>query len=88
MWRHSGTFHNDDCIDIVDLPSITIKQVDGVVEKDHATHIFPTVVVGGEVLSDIPEGGSPEQRIDHGVDKNVGVQMASKTEGIRNRNTS
>src|SRR2546421_11372094 len=56
------------------------------VKEDGTGLVFPAQVAGGEVCSDVTEGGSAKQGIDNGVDDGVSVRVTgeAKFKGDRN----
>src|SRR5947209_9797676 len=48
------------------------------VKEDGTGLVFPAQVAGGEVCSDVTEGGSSKQGIDNGVDDGVGVRVTGE----------
>jgi hypothetical protein len=45
------------------------------VKEDGTGLVFPAHIAGGEVCSNVTEGGSAKQGIDNGVDDGVGVRV-------------
>jgi hypothetical protein len=52
---------------------VLIEQVAGIFKKDGTGFIFPTEIVGGEVLPNIAQSCRTKQSIDYGVDDRIGI---------------
>src|SRR5690606_14884529 len=70
---------HDGAIDILYSPAAVVKHLRYLSQEKLAVHPFPSSVGVVEVIADIPQIGSPQQRITNGMNEHISIRMSCRT---------
>jgi len=82
VWVDFGLLGHKGAVDVAHAPSFVLKEGEGTGEEDFAVDVFVLGTGVGKVEPDVAEVGGPEEGIAYGVDEDIGIAVAEKSQVV------